>query len=377
MKIALVYDAVYPYVKGGGEKRYYEIGKGLSQKNHQVHFYGMKFWEGDKDIKRQAMYYHGICSPKPLYEKNGKRSIQEAIHFGFACFKLIKEDFDLIDCCNFPYFSLLVCKLISIIKKKPLYATWHEVWGKNYWLEYIGRKGYLGYFIEKIAALMPDKIISVSEHTTCLLKNNLNSKKPIYTVTNGIELDSIEKIAPAKEKSDIIFAGRLISHKNVDILIKSIKLIVEKNPDIKSLIIGDGPEKERLESLTQKLNLERNIKFLGFLENYDDVYALMKSSKIFILPSTREGFGIVALEANACGIPVLTIDHKNNAVRDLIRENRNGFICRLNEEEIAEKIIMVLENNSGRDMKKSCMDFAEKYDWNKIVGEIEEIYLNE
>jgi len=69
--------------------------------------------------------------------------------------------------------------------------------------------------------------------------------------------------------------GRLISNKNVDMLIKSIELIKGKNPEIKSLIIGDSPEKKKLEELTRKLNLEKNIKFFGFLENHDDVYALM------------------------------------------------------------------------------------------------------
>ena len=177
-----------------------------------------------------------------------------------------------------------------------------------------------------------------------------------------------------KEKTDVIFAGRLMSYKNVDVLIKSIKLIKEKNPEIKSLIIGDGPEKKRFEALTQKLNLGKNIKFLGFLENNDDVYAMMRSSKVFVLPSTREGFGIVVIEANACGIPVITIDHKDNAARDLIEEEKNGFVCQLDENEIAKRIIRILENSSGRKLKKSCMDLAEKYEWDKIVDEIEEVY---
>jgi glycosyltransferase involved in cell wall biosynthesis len=375
MKIALVYDAIYPYIKGGGEKRFYEIAKRLSKKGHQMHLYGMKLWEGGNVIKQNEIYLHGICEAKKLYTKEGRRSILQAIYFGFHSMKLIKEDFDVIDCCGFPYFSLFACKLISIIKKKPLYATWHEVWGKNYWYEYIGWKGYLGYIIEKLAVLMPDKIISISKHTTHKLKNELNLKKLTYTVPNGIEFDLITKIKPAKEKSDVIFVGRLMSHKNVDILIKSIKLIKEKNPEIKSLIIGDGPEKKNLEALAQKLNLEKNINFLGFLENHDDVYALMKSSKVFVLPSTREGFGIVVIEANACSIPAITVNHKDNAARDLIEEGKNGFICQLNEEEIAKRIMRILINNSSREMQKVCMDSAKKYDWDKIVNRIEDVYL--
>ena len=374
MKIALVYDAIYPYIKGGGEKRFYEIGKRLAQKGHQVHLYGMKFWKGANVIKQNEMYLHGICKAKKLYTKEGRRSILQAIYFGFHSMKFIKEDLDVIDCCGFPYFSLFSCKLVSLIKRKKLFSTWHEVWGKNYWYEYIGRKGYLGYIIEKLAVLMPDKIISVSKHTTHKLKSELNSKKSIYTVPNGIEFDLITKIKPAKEKSDVIFVGRLISSKNVDILIKSIKLIRGKNPEIKSLIIGDGPEKKNLEALTQKLNLEKHIKFLGFLENHNDVCALMKSSKVFILPSTREGFGMVVIEANACGIPVITINHKDNAARDLIEEGKNGFVCQFNEEEIAKRIMRILENSSGRKMKEVCMDLAKKYDWDKIIDEIEGVY---
>jgi Glycosyltransferase len=376
MKVALVYDAIYPFIKGGAEKRYYEIAKRLSKKGHQIHIYGMKFWDSDKVIKRQGIYYHGICRPKSLYEKNGKRSIKEAIYFGLNCLKLIKEDFDIIDCSNFPYFSLFACKLISIIKRKPLYATWHEVWGKNYWFEYIGWKGCLGFVIEKLAVLMPVKIISVSEHTTYKLKNELNSKKLIFTVPNGIEFEDITKIRPSKEKSDIIFVGRLVSYKNVDVLIKSIKIVKEIIPKIKFLIIGDGPEKNTLETLTQKLNLEANIKFLGFIENNGDIYALMKSSKVFILPSTREGFGIVVIEANACGIPVIIIDHKDNAAKGLIEEGRNGFICQLDKDEIAGKTIRILKNHSNLEMKKVCIDSAKQYDWNKIVDEIEEVFKN-
>jgi glycosyltransferase involved in cell wall biosynthesis len=245
---------------------------------------------------------------------------------------------------------------------------------REYWREYLGGLGNIAYIIEKLSVLMPNEIISVSNHTTNKLKNDLKFKKKIYTIPNGNDFEKLQEIKSSKRKSDVIFAGRLLNNKNVDILIKSIRLIKEKIPKIKCLIIGDGPEKNNLEALTQKLNLEKNIKFLGFLENNDDVYALMKSSKVFVLPSTREGFGIVVIEANACGIPVITINHKDNAARDLIEEGKNGFVCQLNEEEIAKRIIRILINSSGLNMKKVCMDLAKKYDWDNIVDKIEEVY---
>jgi glycosyltransferase involved in cell wall biosynthesis len=163
--------------------------------------------------------------------------------------------------------------------------------------------------------------------------------------------------------------------KHIDLLIKSVAILKEKKPDVMCLIIGDGPEKKGLESMTISLNLKKNVWFLGFLKNHDEVYSYMKSSKVFALPSTREGFGIVALEANACGIPVITVKHKDNGSKDLIEEETNGFICLLDEEEIAKKLTRILKNNLSEKMKKACVDSASKYKWDAIANRIEEVYL--
>jgi len=373
MKIAFVSDAIYPYNEGGKEKRLFEVTTRLAKKGHDINLYCMKWWEGSRNKTENGVHLHAICKYYSLY-LGKRRSIVQALMFGLACLKLIKEDFDIVDVDHMPHFPLFFTKLVCLLKRKIMIATWHEVWGKDYWQEYLGLKGIFGCIVEKLSVFMPNEIISVSNHTTNKLKSNLKFKKKIYTIPNGNDFEKIQEIKSSRRKSDVIFAGRLLNNKNVDILIKSVQLIKEKIPKIKCLIIGDGPEKKNLEVLTQKLNLEKNIKFLGFLENHDDVYAIMKSSKVFVLPSTREGFGIVVIEANACGIPVITIDHKDNAARDLIEEGKNGFVCQLDENEIAKKIIRILKNNSSLEMQKLCMDLAKKYDWDKIVDEIEGVY---
>jgi glycosyltransferase involved in cell wall biosynthesis len=245
----------------------------------------------------------------------------------------------------------------------------------KYWQEYLGRLSVFGYLIEKLSVLIPSIIISVSQSTARRIKDELGFKRKIYVISSGIDFNRIQQINAAQEKIDVIYAGRLMDFKHIDTLIKAIYLLKEQIPIVKCLVIGEGPEKKRLEVLTQKLNLKKNIKFLDFLENHDDVYALMKSSKVFVLPSTREGLGLVVIEANACGIPVITIDHQNNAARDLIDEGKNGFVCQLNEEEIAKIIKRILVNNSGRGMEETCVELAKRYDWDKIVDEIEEVYL--
>ncbi len=100
----------------------------------------------------------------------------------------------------------------------------------------------------------------------------------------------------------------------------------------------------------------------------------MKASKVFVLPSTREGFGIAALEAMACGLPVVTVDHPGNAAGDLVVEGVNGFSCGLSAGELGEGILFWLENGSeDRDMITRT---ARNYDWDKVTVQVEEHYSN-
>ena len=138
MKIAYVYDAVYPWVKGGAEKRIYEISRRLAARGHEGHCYGMKWWPGQDDIELEGVHLHGICPPMPLY-RNGKRSIAQAAYFAGKLLSL-RTDCDVLDCQNFPYLSCFSCKLISRLRGYKLFITWHEVWGK-YWREYMGEAG--------------------------------------------------------------------------------------------------------------------------------------------------------------------------------------------------------------------------------------------
>jgi len=371
MKIAFVYDAIYPYVVGGGEQRIWEIAKKLAQRGHQVHLFGMKYWDGEDVIIKDGVYLHGVCRPQKLYVE-GRRSIKEAIYFAREVVKpLLKEDFDIIDCQNFPYFPCFSAKFYALRRKNSiLVITWLEVWN-NYWYEYLGRKGIFGKWIERMVVRLSKNMIAISESTKRGLLS-IGARGNIKIVPNGVDLEEINAVPSASDESDVIFAGRLIKEKNIDVLIKSIGLIKGAIPDISCFIIGDGPERSSLEKLTQDLGLEESIHFLGFLARSQDVFACMKSSKVLVLPSTREGFGIVVLEANACGLPVVTVRHPQNAASDLIIDGKNGFLCELNEKDMAEKITIALE--ARQNLFQGCVDYARNYDWDKVADMVEDVY---
>ena len=313
-------------------------------------------------LVREGVFLHGVCPAQKLYF-GGRRTIWQALYFSIRLISpLLKERFDLIDCQQFPYFSCFSAKFFSKLKKIPLVITWHEVWG-DYWYEYLGWKGFVGKITERLVARLTSENIAVSK-TTAKNLYRLGIRHEITIIPNGIDLRRIRSILPSSESSDIIFVGRLIKEKHADLLIHAIELLMQKNPNIRVLLIGEGPEYANIKNLIDGKKINNTIHLSGFYNNHDDLIAQLKSSKVFVLPSTREGFGITALEALACGLPVVTVDHPSNAIRDLITE-KNGFLCSLSPQDLADKISLALQHYS--EMKTSCFESVESFDWNSII----------
>ncbi len=373
MKIAFIYDAVYPWIKGGAEKRIYQLAKGLADKGHEVHWYGVGWWwpeSGKKDMEMDGIKLHGVCKPVKLYD-NDRRSIKEALYFALMIlFKLRAGRYDIIDCQGFPFFSCFTVGFNSFFGRSTMVITLHEVWN-DYWYEYLGKAGFFGKLTEKLMVRLTDKIITVSDKTKDDLRKIKSSEKAVV-IPNGIDLAEINQIKPSPAKSDIIFVGRLIKEKKADLLIKSLVRVKDNFPDVKCTIIGEGPEKENLEKLSDQSGLKDDVSFTGFLEDYQDVIAHMKSSKVLVLPSVREGFGMVVLEANACGLPVVVVDHPMNAAKDLIIPGENGLIAEVSENSLSNNIIEAME--SREKMVESSKDFVKDYDWNNIITRLEVTY---
>jgi glycosyltransferase involved in cell wall biosynthesis len=371
-RIAIVSDTIWPYFKGGKEKRIYEITTRLASAGYDVHLYTMKWWDGPKDIVDGGVNLHALGKLHKVYVEEGRRSIMAGVLFGFACLKLVTKPFDIIDVDHMPYLPLFSVWFVCKLRRKKLYATWHEVWSKKYWNEYLGFLGIIAYFIERVSTLLPDKIIVDSDYTYKKLAMRHPSRKgALVNAYNGVDLVQIANSKPSRKYYDVMYAGRLMKHKNVNVLIKSIKELVKKYPDISCIIIGDGPEKDRLQKYASRLKVEKNITFTGFLTSHNEVYGYMKSSKVFVLPSEREGFGIVVIEANACGLPVITYDHPDNAAKDLIRAGVNGYLFS-SYKDLALNISSIL--NDAEIKKMQYADNVKQYDWELTVSSVLEAY---
>lgn len=363
MKIAFVYDMVYPFKIGGVEKRIWELSRRLAKNGNEVHIFSLKLWEGQPDLLREGVHIHGVGSKFTFYSgQSGRRAIFPALWFSMALVIpfLRKGRFDVIDCQNFPYVHIFPIQIVSCLRRSLLVITWHEVW-EEYWMEYLGWKGIFGKAIERVVAGLTKYHVAVSRTTKGQLQH-MGVTGSIAIIPNGVDLEKIRATAPSPERSDVIFAGRLILDKHVGVLIDALGLAREKFPDIRCIIIGEGPEGARLRAQVSSKDLGKNVKFIGFVKNPDDLISLMKSSRVCVLPSTREGFGMVALEARACGIPVVTADHPGNAIRDLVSIGGVRVIPL-----ISEHFAMAIQDTLSSPSAPAPVALENAWDWDAVT----------
>lgn len=217
------------------------------------------------------------------------------------------------------------------------------------------------------------KLITPSKKTMDLLLS-YGTTTPIDIVPTGVELDRFKDnnvdLNKAKEireslniKEDeklLIFVGRVAKEKSIDMIIKAFKKVKENNLKVKLLIVGDGPSLNELKDLTNSLDLNDYIFYVG-KKPFSEVPLYYKAADAFISASTSETQGMTYIEALASGLIVLA--HFDDVLSDIVKENENGFF--FNDSDDIYKAILKfssLDNNTLASMKASAIKSVEKYD---------------
>jgi L-malate glycosyltransferase len=379
-RLAILYDCPYPFIKGGGQKRLFEISQYLLKQNWEVEWYALKFWEGPDKIKSEGIIYNAVGEQTALYNSAGKRRILETVCYGVSMAKHIElRKFDIMLAGQWPLFHLIPARIFCFLGKSKLVVDWWEVWGRDHWINYFGVKGYLGLLLEKIMSRITPHLIAISLKGKNQLQNIGVREGAVTFIPNGIDFEKILNSNIKSKEFDLVYMGRLKDHKNVDHLIRAVSLLKKMDVFATLQIIGDGPERKNLEALVMELNISDNVMFHGEIESDIEVYSLMKASRLFVHPSTKEGGGsITVLEANACGLPVMAYRHENGISEEFIDEGINGYrVEKVNPQAMADKIHQLFMDDSlNQNIKNNSSDYAKRFDWLNI-GKAYDEYFSE
>jgi glycosyltransferase involved in cell wall biosynthesis len=293
----------------------------------------------------------------------------EAFVFAVACLRLVFEKFDVVEADHMPYLQLFTLWWVTRLRRRPLVVTWNEVWGKEYWGRYLGRlSGPIAWWTERISMRLPDQILALSEETERRLRFYLGDSAPVRVIPMAVDLELIAGVEPvaAEEAPDLLFVGRLLAHKGVDLLIDAVAILATEAP-LRVLVVGDGPEKPNLENLVIEKGLGPIVQFRSDVADQTEVFALMKAARVFVFPSLREGFGIAPLEALACGTRVVTSSHPDNQARHLVARSKLGYIAEPTAKALAASVEKALADES---LNAGTPDgWIKEFDWSEVADQ--------
>jgi glycosyltransferase involved in cell wall biosynthesis len=374
LRIGLVYDALYPYVTGGAERRYREIATRLAER-HDVHYVTWQFWDGPSRVVEDGITLHGVGRAPALYGADGKRTVREAAVFSARLVPaLLRLRLDVIDCSATPYLPLYAAWLATRFTRSPLVATWHEFWG-DHWLDYLPHRPVVARVaraLESGSRRLGDVRVPVSTFTA---RRMGQADDPQRIVGNGVELDAIGRARRAAKGTDLVFVGRLIDEKRVDLLLEAMHALAGDFPDLRCAVIGDGPERAALEGRATRLGLRERVTFLGRVDG-PRLYSVMKAARILVLPSIREGFGITVAEAQACGAVPVVVRSPMSAAPALVQDGVDGLVCDPTTASLAGALATLLSDPARLAvMSRNAKRGAQRYDWDLLADRMEQVYF--
>ncbi|MFI4989739.1 MAG: glycosyltransferase family 4 protein [Solirubrobacterales bacterium] len=330
MRVCIIYDCLFPYTIGGGERWFRNLAERLAQEGHEVTYLTLRQWPRGERLDLDERVRVITAGPRmALYTSGGRRRILPPLVFGIGVLAhLLRRGrrYDVVHTCAFPYFSLLSAALAGRVHGYTLESDWFEVWSDSYWRDYLGGPGgRLGSLVQRLCARVRQRAFCFSElHAKRLREEGM--RDPV-TVLRGLYAEHAAPPAQAVPTAPLVlFAGRMIAEKQAPLGVAAIALAAERIDGLRGEFLGDGPEHAALEQAIAEHGLGDRVTAPGFADGAT-VDREMRSAMCLLLPSRREGYGMVVVEAAARGTPSVVVAGEDNAATELIEEGVNGTIA--------------------------------------------------
>lgn len=345
MRVCIVYDCLFPHTVGGGERWYRSLAERLAADGHDVTYLTLRQWDRGVDPAVPGVRVRVVGPRMALYVDgaSGRRRILPPLVFGLGVlWHLLRHGrrYDAVHTAAFPYFSLLAAAVARPLHRYRLVVDWLEVWSRAYWREYLGRAGgAVGAAVQRLCVRVPQRAFCLSQlHAARLREEGLRSEP---TVLTGLYDGSLEPAEPVQARPVVVFAGRHIPEKRVPAIVPAIARAREQVSELRAEIFGDGPEHDALLAAIARHGLGDAIDAPGFVD-HERVHEALRTALCMVLPSSREGYGLVVVEAAARATPSVVVAGEDNAATELIDEGENGFVAAsASPEDLAAAILRV------------------------------------
>jgi glycosyltransferase involved in cell wall biosynthesis len=382
MRVCLIATTgVYPIDTGGPASVAYFLIKYFSKKGIELDVFIRANNDGLVNLfqsteimelgKENIHFYAFDYGPEDLKLKNILNLFKEFVRATGASVKRLREA-DIIVYNSPPIDLFFLLPLLAKMKHKKQIFVLHGglfMVRQNGSYEINNIFGRIGRLLMKVYKNIFDIVVVVSDFGKEIAIEFGFPEKKIIVIPNGVDLKLFKKLEKVELEGSpkILYVGYLIPLKRVDTIIKAFKKILTRHPNAHLYLVGDGPEREKLDLLVSELKLNENVSFEGYVYGCD-VYRYYSSCDLFILPSEKETFGIVLLEAMACKIPIIA--SQIPGFKDTLIEGKNCYLFKVGDyEELAKKVIELLSNENTKNafVTYNYNLVKNTFSWEKIV----------
>jgi glycosyltransferase involved in cell wall biosynthesis len=280
--------------------------------------------------------------------------------FGIGTFNWLlrhRREFDAVVVASFPFFSLLAARVALAGTRTPIFVDYHEVWSSKYWRFYAGRfTGTLGAAVQKLCVrVTPFAQVFAEENARRLRALNFRGDVAILAgLLPGVRMETVVSTSPPEDPV-VLFVGRHVKHKGVGLLPAILAAARASIPNLRMVVVSDGPERAGVEREMIRLGLIDSVIFTGPVSD-EDLPHLFANASCTVVPSLREGYGIVVAESVSAGTPVVVADNPENLATSLVKSGINGFVVDPSIHAMAEGIVAVIV--AGSPLRRSAAEWS-------------------
>ncbi len=326
MRVCLVFDCLYPYTVGGAERWYRGLAERLAAAGHTVTYLTLRQWDRDEEPDVGGVAVVPVGPRMNLYADGRRRLSAQAVFAAGVLAHLVRRR-HVYDVVQTPALHLALLAVIAARTRARfrLVVDWFEVWTPDYWREYLGEAlGRLGYAAQRMSARAPHRAFCFSRiHAERLREQGFRGR---LALLEGIYAGPAEPPAPNTPDPVVVFAGRHIPEKRVTALVPAVALARQRVGDLRCTIYGDGPDRPKLLELISEQQLADVIEAPGFVDDAT-LSGALRRALCLALPSRREGYGLVVVEAAAAGTPSIVVNEPDNAAVELVEDGENGVVA--------------------------------------------------
>jgi glycosyltransferase involved in cell wall biosynthesis len=374
MRIALVYDCLYPNTVGGAERWYRNLGERLAG-THEVVYLTRRQWGGEGP---GTPFETVAVSPGgDLYTRSGRRRIGPPLRFGWGVFRhLLRHGrrYDAVHTASFPYFSVLAAWAALRLRRSRavLVVDWHELWGREYWRSYLGPiAGSIGHAVQSLCLRMAERsfcfsrgverrLLAAGRHGRSAGAASQTGRAVVRLTGEfaGPRPGGGEPCLEPPAQPLVVFAGRHIPEKHVTDVPAAVAEARRELPELRCAILGDGPENEAVRAAVAELGLEEAVEVRGRIAGAEVEHTIAAASCL-LHPSEREGYGLVVVEAAYLGTPAIVVAGEENAATELVEDGVNGFVAASRDPaELTRAILAAVRG--GAALRRSTREWYER-----------------